>query len=172
MEQVEQENAKLRGEVATLRAELEKLNDLVALLVAVQNQPPPTPQITVISEIVSTSVSATLASTPQHTMPEGYQWGMPFNFNEEFQSYVSEVSTPIVQHTIAVSQPGITFPQATMSVPQPKMIVPTPVVHTIPYVSEHVYHAGPTVDKDASGHMDSIQDQFDKMQLEIKALVW
>jgi hypothetical protein len=165
MEQVEQENAKLRGEVATIRAELEKLNDLVALLVAVQNQPPPTPQTTVISEIVSTSVSATLANTLQHTMPEGYPWGMPFNFNEGFQSYVSEVPTHTVQHTIAVSQPGITFPQATMS-------VPPSVVHTIPYVSEPVYHAGPTVDKDASGHMDSIQDQFDKMQLEIKALVW
>jgi hypothetical protein len=149
---------------------LEKLNDLVALLVAVQNQPPPTPQTTVISEIVSTSVSATLAATPQHSVPEGCPWGMPFNFNEGFRSYVSEVPTPTVQHTIAVSQPGITFPQATMSVPQPKMIVPAPVVHTIPYVSEPVYHAGPTADKDVYGHMDSIQDQFDKMQLEIKAL--
>jgi hypothetical protein len=96
-------------------------------------------------------------------MPEGYPWGMPFNFNEGFRSYVSEVPTHTVQHTIAVSQPEISFPQATM-------FVPAPVVHTIPYVSEPVYHAGPTVDKDASGHMDSIQDQFDKMQLEIKAL--
>ena len=39
MEDLEQENHELRGEVATLRVEMEKLTALVESLVAVQNQP-------------------------------------------------------------------------------------------------------------------------------------
>src|SRR6266487_4459232 len=54
-----------------------------------------------------------------------------------------------------------------MCVPQSTMTLPASVVHTVPYVSEQVYHAE---NPETYGHMDNLQDQFDKMQLEMKAL--
>ncbi|GAU51892.1 hypothetical protein TSUD_416770 [Trifolium subterraneum] len=140
MDQVEQENVELHGEVTTLRAEIEKLTAMVTSLVAAQNRPlTPPPQATVIAEIASTPVPVIPVNTHQHVMPEGYPWGMPMNFNEGLR------------------------PQ----VPESTMTIPASVVHTVPYVSEPVYHAE---DPEAYGRRDNLQDQFDKMQLEIKAL--
>jgi hypothetical protein len=171
MDQVEQENIELHEEVTTLRAEVEKLTAMVTSLVAAENQPLiPPPQATIISEITSTPVPMVPVSTHQHTTPEGYPWGMPLNFNERFRPQVSEVPTPTLQHTTVVPQHGMTFPQATVCVSQSTMTTPAPVVHTIPYVSEPVYHAEPTENLEAYGCIDSLQGQFDKIQLEIKAL--
>ncbi|MCI10465.1 hypothetical protein A2U01_0031558 [Trifolium medium] len=93
MEQVEQENTELREQVSTLQAEVEKLSALVSSMVVARNQPPTPPplQATVISEIVSAPISATFTSTPQYTMPQGYPWGMPLDFNGGFRPYVSEL---------------------------------------------------------------------------------
>ncbi|GAU38952.1 hypothetical protein TSUD_363910 [Trifolium subterraneum] len=168
MDQVEQENIELHGEVTTLWAEVEKLTAMVTSLVAAQNQPlTPPPQAIVVSEIVSAPVPGVPVSTHQHVMPEGYPWGMPLNFNEEFRPQVSEVPTPTLPHAAVVPQPGMTLPQVTVCVPQSTITTPAPVVHTVPYVSEQVYHAE---DPETYGRMDNLQDQFDKMQLEIKAL--
>jgi hypothetical protein len=53
MEQVEQENTELHGQVSTLQAEVERLSALVSSMVVAQNKPTtPPPQATVISEIV------------------------------------------------------------------------------------------------------------------------
>ncbi|GAU46436.1 hypothetical protein TSUD_91540 [Trifolium subterraneum] len=168
MDQVEQENIELHGEVTTLRAEVKKLTAMVTSLVAAQNQPlTPPPQATVISEIVSAPVPVVPVNTHQHVMPAGYPWGMPMNFNEGPRPQVPEVPTPTLPHATVVPQPGMTLSQVTVCVPQLTMTTPGSVVHTIPYVSEQVYHAE---DPETYGRMDNLQDQFDKMQLEIKAL--
>ncbi|GAU50488.1 hypothetical protein TSUD_300290 [Trifolium subterraneum] len=168
MDQVEQENVELHGEVTTLRAEVEKLIAMVTSLVAAQNQPlTPPPQATVISEIVSAPVPVVPVNAHQHVMPEGYPWGMPMNFNEGLRPQVPEVPAPTLPHATVVPQLGTTLPQVTMCVPQSTMTIPASVAHTVPYVSEPVYHAE---DPETYGRMDNLQDQFDKMQLEIKAL--
>ncbi|GAU38495.1 hypothetical protein TSUD_64750 [Trifolium subterraneum] len=100
-------------------------------------------------------------------MPEGYPWGMPMNFNEGLRPQVPEVPTPTLPHATVVPQPGTILPQVTMCVPQSTMTIPASVAHTVPYVSEPVYHAE---DPETYGRMDNLQDQFDKMQLKIKAL--
>ncbi|GAU51822.1 hypothetical protein TSUD_416070 [Trifolium subterraneum] len=168
MDQVEQENVELHGEVTTLRAEVEKLTAMVTSLVAAQNQPlTPPPQAIVISEIASAPVPVVPINTHQHVMPEGYPWGMPMIFNEGLRPQVPEVPTPTLPHATVVPQPGTTLRQVTMCVPQSTMTIPASVAHTVPYVSEQVYHAE---DPETYGRMDNLQDQFDKMQLEIKAL--
>ncbi|KAK2374985.1 hypothetical protein QL285_075910 [Trifolium repens] len=180
MDAIEQENMELREEVTTLQTDMERLNTLVDSLVVAQNQPlTPRPlntqaQTTVISEIVATPTSGAPANTLQYTMPEGYPWGMPYNFNGGYRPIVSEVQPvieiPTVQHTTAFPQPGMTFPQATVPVPQPIMTVSAPLVHTIPHENEPVYHAEPTESIGAYGRMDDFQDQFEEMQRTIKAL--
>jgi hypothetical protein len=165
MEQVEQENTELRGQVSKLQAEVERLSDLVSSLVVAQNQPPtPPPQSTVISEIVSTPTSATFASIPQHTMPEGYPWGMPLNLNGGFRPYVSEVPVPTTQHAIPVSQASIMFPQATVPA---SMTFSAPVIHTIPQENRPIYC---TESVGVCDRMDDFREKFDEMQKEINAL--
>jgi hypothetical protein len=164
MDALEQENGELRKEVTTLKEELDKLNAMVASLVAAHNQPLiPPPQATIVSEIASIPISAVPVSAPHHIMPEGYPWGMPLNDIEGFQFPTSGVPTCFVQHANAFPQHGTTFP--TVPVPQSTMAFPTSIVHTAP-----IYHEEPTENVGAYGRMDSLQDQFDKMQLEIKAL--
>jgi hypothetical protein len=170
MDALEQENTELHGEVTTLKVEMEKLTTMVTSLVVAQNHPPPLPQATVISEITSTLISVVPISAPHHTTPEGYPWGMPLNIIEGFQFPTSGVPTAFIQHANTIPQPGMTFPQTTVCVPQSTMTTPAPVVHTIPYANEPVYHAKPTEDLEAYGRMDSLQGQFDKMLLEIKTL--
>ncbi|KAK2410593.1 hypothetical protein QL285_045950 [Trifolium repens] len=167
MDIVEQENVELREEVATLRAKMERVSARMDSLVVAQNQPPPlsTHQATIISEIGATPVSAVPISDPQHTMPEGYPWGMPLNVMEGFHFPTSGFPTSFVQHANANPQPGITIPQVTVSVPPLTMTFPTSIVHTAP-----VHHKEPAENVGACVRMDDFQAQFDKMQLEIKAL--
>ncbi|WJX46259.1 protein kinase super [Trifolium repens] len=103
MDIVEQENVELREEITTLRSEMEMMSAQMASLVVAQNQPPPlsTPQATVIYEIGATPVSALPVSDPQHTMPEGYPWGMPLNVMEGFHFPTSGFPTSFVQHVNA-----------------------------------------------------------------------
>ena len=94
MEDFEQENIELRGTVATLQEGMERLNALVDSLEAAQNQPPPpNSQVhtTVISEITTTPVSAAAVNTPLFTMPEGYPWGIPFNFGAGYRHNFSGI---------------------------------------------------------------------------------
>ena len=93
MEDFEQENVELRSTVTTLQEEVERLTSLVSSLATTQNQ-----QTTLssqnqatISEITTTSVSAVAVNNPLFSMPEGYQWGMPFNFGVGFRQNTSEV---------------------------------------------------------------------------------
>jgi hypothetical protein len=71
MDALEQENAELRGEVTTLKADLERLNAMVESLVAAQNQPPPPkpPQTTPTTGLVAQILIAPL-SAPQYAMPK------------------------------------------------------------------------------------------------------
>ncbi|WJX66355.1 ASTRA complex subunit [Trifolium repens] len=164
MEQVEQENTELHGQVSTLQAEVERLSALVSSMVVAQNQPPtPPPQATVISEIVSTPISAAFASIPQHIMPRGYPWGMPLDLNGGFRPYVSEVSVPATQQVIFATQTG-TFPQATVPV---SMTFSAPVIHTTPQDNRPIHHAESV---GAYDRMDDFQERFDEMQREINAL--
>ena len=106
MEDLEQENHELHGEVATLRIEMEKLTMLVESLVTVQNQPSTTVAETqtltpVVSEIVTVPTSVTQVNSPlQHQMPKGFPWGMPYNF-------VPEGYQPVVQ---PLFQPSLSLP--------------------------------------------------------------
>ncbi|KAK2450076.1 hypothetical protein QL285_009215 [Trifolium repens] len=167
MDIVEQENVELREEVATLRAEMEKMSAQMASLVVAQNQPPPlsTPQEIVISEIGTISVSIVPVSDSHHVMPEGYPWGMPLNVMEGFHFPTSGFPTSFVQHANVNPQPGITFPQVTVPVPPLTMTFLTSIVHTTP-----VHHEEPTENVGACVRMDDILAQFDKKKLEIKAL--
>ena len=86
MESIEQENRELREEVTTLKSGMAHLTSLVEALVAAQNQartPPPVntqaqnqtisqPQVTVISEIVSTPIPVNSTSTvdPRYQIPD------------------------------------------------------------------------------------------------------
>ncbi|KAK2427030.1 hypothetical protein QL285_025638 [Trifolium repens] len=167
MDIVEQENVELREEITTLRSEMEMMSAQMASLVDAQNQPPPlsTSQAAVISEIGTTPVSAVPISEPQQIMPEGYPWGMPLNVMEGFHFPTSGFPTSFVQHANASPQHGMTFPQVTVSVPPLTTTFPTSIVHTA-----LIHHEEPTENVGTCVRMDDFQAQFDKMQLEIKAL--
>ncbi|XP_050919754.1 uncharacterized protein LOC127137324 [Lathyrus oleraceus] len=114
-----------------------------------QNQPPPTPPTpfwrTVISEIVSTPVSAAPISAPRHHMPSGFPWGMPPNFMPEG------------------CQPEVL-------VTQPVMFVPPLVVHVVLYVEEPIFHADQGETVGVYERTDEFKDQFQAMQKEIQSL--
>ncbi|KAK2436742.1 hypothetical protein QL285_021714 [Trifolium repens] len=167
MDIVEQENVELREEITKLWSEMEMMSAQMASLVVAQNQPPPlsTSQATVISEIGTTPVSAVPISEPQQIMPEGYPWGMHLNTIEGFHFPTSGFPASFVQHANASPQHGMTFPQVTVSVPLLTTTFPTSIVHTAP-----IHHEEPTENVGACVRIDDFQAQFDKMQLEIKAL--
>ena len=78
MEHLEQENRKLKDEIARLTTMMESV-------LAAQNQSSPTPitppsQRIVISEVATSTVPATQFAI---TMPAGFLWGMPPNFVSE-----------------------------------------------------------------------------------------
>ncbi|MCI85452.1 hypothetical protein A2U01_0106731, partial [Trifolium medium] len=56
-------------------------------------------------------------------MPDGFPWGMPFNF-------IPEGRQPAVQHVVTI--------------PPPVMTVPPSVVHTVHFGNEQIYHAEPS----------------------------
>ncbi|GAU51647.1 hypothetical protein TSUD_414690 [Trifolium subterraneum] len=94
---LEQENRELHEEVTTLRAGMERLTAMVESLIAAQNQSPtpPSPRSTQApvqtTEVVNIPTSVPPVGAPQYQMPEGYPWGMPYNFNGWYQPNVSEV---------------------------------------------------------------------------------
>src|SRR3954462_3494650 len=76
-------------------------------------------------------------------MPEG--WGTPFSFGAGFRHNISGVQTTtteahVTQGSVFTPHPGVTFSQITMALSQPTMIVPTPMVHTVPYDGNEIYH--------------------------------
>ncbi|KAK2401074.1 hypothetical protein QL285_050701 [Trifolium repens] len=164
MDALEQENAQLQEQVTTFRAELDRVNAMVEALMAAHNRPP-TPQAAVVSEIVSAPIPVIHGSTPQHVMPEGYPWGMPINVMEGFHFPTSGFPTSFVQHANVIPQPGMTFPQVAVPVSPLTTTFPTSIVHTAP-----VHHEESTANAGARVRMDDILAQFDRMQLEIKAL--
>ncbi|KAI5418302.1 hypothetical protein KIW84_042803 [Lathyrus oleraceus] len=77
IEHLEQENRKLKGEIAHLTIVMESV-------LATQNQPSPTPttpppQRIVISEVAASTMPVA-ATQSGLTMPAGFPWGMPPNF--------------------------------------------------------------------------------------------
>lgn len=52
-------------------------------------------------------------------------------------------------------------------VAQPVMSVPPPMVHTIPYIEEPVFHTDQSKTVGVYERMDEFQDQFQVMQKEI-----
>lgn len=86
-------------------------------------------------------------NVPQHHMPSGFPWGMPYKF-------VLEGYQPAVEVHMA----------------QPMMAVPPLVVHTIPYVEEPIFHTDQSGTIGVYEIMDEFQDQFQAMQKEIQAL--
>ncbi|GAU39398.1 hypothetical protein TSUD_397040 [Trifolium subterraneum] len=111
MSNFEEENHMLREQMTTMQTEIEKLTNIVASLMATQNQAPaPVPQSS--STFVPPPISSAPLSTPQFVMPEGYPWGMPVGFlGEESRPVVSQI--PHVQSTVPIPQLGNTLPQMT-----------------------------------------------------------
>ena len=162
MENIEQENRELREEVATLKSGMAHLTSLMEALMAAQNQarttPPVStqaqtqdvsqPQVTVISEIISAPISVVPTTTidARYQLPPGYPWGMPPNFTPA--GFI-----PTTQNPLAV------------------MTTAPPVMHTIPYADEQIYHGtAPSESVGIYDRMDDFQDQFETMQKEMKAL--
>ncbi|KAK2363606.1 hypothetical protein QL285_088571 [Trifolium repens] len=102
MDALEQENAELRGEVTTLKADLERLNAMVESLVAAQNQPPPSkpPQTTPTTGLVAQILIAPL-SAPRYAMPKA-----------------------TLGNTTTIPQLGTTLPQVTVAIPTPDLDKP------------------------------------------------
>jgi len=137
MEHLEQENKELREKLTSMQVEMEKLTIMVSTLLAAQNQPSvPLPTSTSLAQL-NTSVmpiSTVFASTPQHTMVEGYLWSTPFSVGKVLHSHVSEVPLSTTQYAVSVPPPGTTFPQDAMT-------FTTPVVHTIQQDHGPIFHA-------------------------------
>jgi len=92
MDSIEQENQRLHEEESTLKGEVERVTIMVStLLVAQTQQSVPLPTSTSLAHL---NTSIVFASTPQHTMVEGYLWSTPFSVGEVLHSHVSEVPVP------------------------------------------------------------------------------
>ena len=88
MKDLEQENYELHNEVTILRTGIEKLTALVESLMAAHNQPSTLvteaqAQNIMVSDIVTTPASVAQVSHPQHQIPKGFPWGIPYNFTLE-----------------------------------------------------------------------------------------
>jgi len=101
------------------------------------------------------------ASTPQHTMVEGYLWSTPFSVGEVLHSHVSEVLLPTTQYAVYVPLPGTTFPRAAMT-------FTAPVVHTIQQDHGPVFHAE---NVKAYDQVDDLQEEVKGMQREVNFYV-
>ena len=154
---MEQENQALREEVSALRLGLDRVTTLVETLVAAESRPQPTPpppgtpppgqpQVTVVSEIAATPAVVAPAVQGPNQMPQGYPWGMPYNFTPE--GY----------------QPAVEVPFA-----QPMMTIPQPVTHVLPQ-EDQVYHTAASDVPDVYERMDGFQDQFAELRREMKAM--
>src|ERR1051325_454482 len=97
---------------------------------------------------------------------------MPFNFGIGFRQPTSEVQAstievPTLQNSSFTPQHGVTFLQVTMTVSQPIMTNSASVVHA---TADEEFHHNPGNNTNSRGQMENIQEQFHKMQLEIKTI--
>ncbi|CAL5204479.1 unnamed protein product [Lathyrus oleraceus] len=140
MDQLKQENQELWEEVNTLKANVERLSNMMEALVAAQNHPSPNSQETIqrimISGILSTPISMAPLSAPRYHMPSGFPWGMPPNYIPE--GYRPHVTKALVVTTV--------------------MFVPHLVVHTTPYNEELIFHTAPSEVVVMDEKMDKFQD--------------
>ncbi|XP_058741177.1 uncharacterized protein LOC131613534 [Vicia villosa] len=128
-------------EVVVLRSGIERLNSMVQDLVAAQNQPLTQAQATVISEIETAQIPAIPVTNPTTTRPYGIEM--------DFQLAGQQIPVP-----------ETTIPQAIMTV--------TPaVVNIVPLHNKQIFHGAPSEGMD---RLEEFEDQFLKMQKEIKAL--
>jgi len=105
-------------------------------------------------------VSTVLASIPHPTRPEFYPWGMPNMFNEGVHPVVSEILAPFTQQPIPVSHPGVSFSQAAMT-------YTTPLIHTTQQDHGPIFYVESI---EAFDRVDDLQDKYNEMQQEMKAL--
>ena len=182
MEGLEQENAELREEVATLRDTLERLNSMIETMASAQNQPSQEePQMTVISEIVSMPVCEVPTTDPRYIMPPNRPWGMPLNFTPEgYRPQVAEATAnehmPEGYRPLGIKAPRATIPEGyrpqVIEVPRVTsiMTMSQPVVHTVPQHKEKILPAVPSESAGVHERLNEFQEQFLEMQKELKTL--
>ncbi|KAK2428673.1 hypothetical protein QL285_027176 [Trifolium repens] len=160
MDQLEQENLALREEVTSMKGEMERLTAMVTDIMVAQAQAQASiPQLTNTSLVQPTST--VLTSTPQFTMPEGYPWGLPLHvFSEGFRPVVSGIQASFAQQAVPVPPPGLSVPQATMT-------YSAPLVHTNLQDQGPIFH---TESVEAFDRVDDLQDKYNEMQREMRAL--
>ena len=93
-------------------------------------------------------------------MPQGYPWGMPENFAPEGFN-LGPQDAPVVPNVVTPAPPVVhTVPAA------------PPSVNLVPFVNEDVCRPFPPPSEDLGlyDRMDDFQEQFDRMQREMKAL--
>src|ERR1051325_10912925 len=135
MENFEQENVELRSTVTTLQEEVERLTSLVNSFATAQSQQAASSSQnqSATSEDTTTPISAVAVSSSPFSMPEGYPWGMPFNFGIGVRQPTSQTTSleipTLRQNATFTSQHGITLPQVTMTVSQSIMLNSASVVH-------------------------------------------
>ena len=158
MEHLEQENKELRGKLASMQVEMEKLIATVAILMTAQSQISVSQPISTTWEPVVSAIpfSTVFTSAPQRTMPGAYPWGMPYMLGKGRHPVVTEVPTPFVSHP----QPGAPAPQAVMT-------YSTPFVHTVRQGYEPIFHSD---NVKASDRVEALQDTIHEMKREMKAL--
>jgi len=105
-------------------------------------------------------VSSESVLTPLYTMPEGRSWGMPSIFDEVSHPYVSETPRSTTQYAGFVPHLGATRPQATVT-------FSAPFVRTAQQDNKPIFHSGSV---GAYDRVDDLQEKFDEMQREVKAL--
>ena len=104
-------------------------------------------------------VSATPAVI-QNRMPQGYPWGMPENFAPEGFN-LGPQDAPVVQNVVT---PAPLVVHAAPTAP--------PSMNLVPFVNEDMCRPFPPPSEDLGlyDRMDDFQEQFDRMQREMKAL--
>ncbi|KAK2450206.1 hypothetical protein QL285_009336 [Trifolium repens] len=160
MDHLEQENQALREEVTSMKDEIERLTIMMTDILAAQAQAQASiPQLTNTSLVQLTSNVHT--STPQFTMSEGYAWGMPLHvFSEGFRPVFSEIQASIAQQAAPVPHLGLSFPRATVT-------YSAPLVHTIQQDQGPIFR---TESVEPFDRVDDLQDKYNEMQREIRAL--
>jgi hypothetical protein len=94
-------------------------------------------------------------------MPEGYPWGMPQHIgNEGLHPTVSDIQPSKNQQTIPIPQPVLSLPQATLT-------YSALVIHVPPPDQVPIYH---TESVGAFDRVDDLQDKYEEIQREVKAL--
>jgi len=136
---------------------------MVKLMAVTQTQPPPPPPVSTEAEAATSTVLGWIicTDTPTYSAPQcSMPWFPPFTTGKVFRPIACEGSMPTFQHAAHVLPPCATFPQATM-------IYPALAVHAIPQDEGPIFHSGSV---GAYDRMDELQEKYDEMQREMKAL--